>query len=257
MGPRRIFVALAVLALVVVAGTATVAFASDAPGRGSAGADSGRLSPSERRAQEAGTSADDDHSGDVHSRDVHPGEGSAQGSNNPGNGPVTQEANGGSGGAGGSDVGVTSVPGGAISSLPDGISSSAGILPAPIEAPAAAASGPAPDAAAAAPEFTVLAAGPAPTEAPAPPGNSAAPTAEPAPLAGLPSLGVIGAIPDAVADPPSAARAILSSGTGRSLAVIVGLLIAIVVFLAIHRRADRGDRKLAAARTGPDLASFR
>jgi len=46
-------------------------------------------------------------------------------------------------------------------------------------------------------------------------------------------------------------------GTGRSIAVIVGLLAAIVVFLAIHRRADRGDRKLAAARTGPDLASFR
>ena len=58
-------------------------------------------------------------------------------------------------------------------------------------------------------------------------------------------------------DGPSAARALLSTGTGRSLAVIVALLAAITVFLAVHRRTDRGDRKLAAARNGPDVARFR
>ena len=97
----------------------------------------------------------------------------------------------------------------------------------------------------------MLATGPAPTEEAAPPAP------EPGPLDGLPALGVIGAIPGAVADPPSAARELLSTGTGRSLAVILGLLAAIGVFLSIHRRADRGDRKLAAARTAPDLARFR
>jgi hypothetical protein len=50
---------------------------------------------------------------------------------------------------------------------------------------------------------------------------------------------------------------LLSSGTGRSLAFITALLIAMALFLSVHRRTDRGDRKLAAARSGADLARFR
>ena len=42
-----------------------------------------------------------------------------------------------------------------------------------------------------------------------------------------------------------------------SLAVITGLLLAIAFFLAVHRRTDKGDRKLAAARRGPEVARFR
>ena len=64
-------------------------------------------------------------------------------------------------------------------------------------------------------------------------------------------------IADNVTDGPSAARALLSSGAGQSVAVIVALLGAIVLFLMVHRRSDRGDRKLAAARSGPEVARFR
>ncbi|HEY3672094.1 MAG TPA: hypothetical protein VGN51_14245 [Acidimicrobiia bacterium] len=83
------------------------------------------------------------------------------------------------------------------------------------------------------------------------------PTSDLQGLAGLPSLGSIGAITSRVTDGPSAARALLSTGTGRSLAVIGALLVAIALFLAVHRRTDRGDRKLAAARNGSDVARFR
>jgi hypothetical protein len=48
-----------------------------------------------------------------------------------------------------------------------------------------------------------------------------------------------------------------SQGTGRSLLVIGVLLVAIAGFLAVHRRADRGDRKLSTARSGPEVARFR
>ena len=58
-------------------------------------------------------------------------------------------------------------------------------------------------------------------------------------------LGSLGSITDRVTDGPSAARDLLSSGTGRSLAVSAVLLLALVTFLAVHRRADRGDRKLS------------
>jgi hypothetical protein len=70
-------------------------------------------------------------------------------------------------------------------------------------------------------------------------------------------LGSIGTISNRVTDGPSAARALLSSDAGRSVAVIVVLLVAIGLFLLVHRWADRGDRKLAAARSGADVARFR
>ena len=76
-------------------------------------------------------------------------------------------------------------------------------------------------------------------------------------LGGLPVLGSLGSITDSVTDGPSAAGELLSTGTGRSLAVIGALLLAIAAFLAVHRRTDRGDRKLATARTGPEVARFR
>ena len=76
-------------------------------------------------------------------------------------------------------------------------------------------------------------------------------------LGGLPVLGSLGSITDSVTDGPSAAGELLSTGTGRSLAVIGALLLAIAAFLAVHRRTDRGDSKLATARTGPEVARFR
>jgi hypothetical protein len=139
-----------------------------------------------------------------------------------------------------------------------------------------AASGPAPDAAAAAPDsgpvsgaFVAAGSGTDDTGslggavsdsapvADAVPAAAAAPTNDLAGLDQLPALGSIGGLTDRVTDGPSAARALLSTGTGRSLTVIMALLAAIAVFLAVHRRADRGDRKLAAARTGPEVARFR
>jgi len=158
--------------------------------------------------------------------------------------------------------------------------SGAGTPSAPVEAPAVAPSGPAPDGATAAPTSgpppsgvtadAFVAAGDT-TDAPgvvvpAPDGASVTEPAlqqpalqqsELAGLAQLPVLGSIGQVADQVTDGPSAARALLSTGTGRSLAVLLSLLVAISVFLAVHRRADRGDRKLAAARTGPEVARFR
>jgi hypothetical protein len=135
-----------------------------------------------------------------------------------------------------------------------------------------AASGPAPDAATAAPAFTPvtdafapeIAALPTPAvTALAPDLAAAAPTLPASDLAGLDGLpalgtiGTVGAVSNRVTDGPAAARALLSTDTGRSLAVIVSLLVAMAVFLAVHRRTDRTDRKLAAARTGPEVARFR
>ncbi len=135
-----------------------------------------------------------------------------------------------------------------------------------------AASGPAPDAAAAAPapaaapelvtDAFVAAAGT--TDAPGTPVPApvAAPVAAPVPtglegLDGLPVLGTLGSITDRVTDGPAAARQLLSTGTGRSLMVIGGLLGAIACFLMVHRRTDRGDRKLSTAQSGPEVARFR
>jgi hypothetical protein len=132
-----------------------------------------------------------------------------------------------------------------------------------VEVPAAAVSGPAPDAAAAAPinspVFGAIAAGVGAAGAAGGAATDGPPAAADAPAAsvGLPALGTVGSIAGDVTTGPAAARELLSSGTGRSLAFIMALLGAIGVFLAVHRRADRGDRRLAAARSGPDVARFR
>lgn len=150
--------------------------------------------------------------------------------------------------------------------------SGTGTPPVPVEAPAAVASGPAPDATAAAPASaptgdTFVAAG-APIGANGGAATGAVADASPAPVApgapsrfdglgDLPVLGSIGSVAGRVTEGPSAAGRLLSTGTGRSLAVLGVLLAAIAVFLAVHRRTDRSDRKLAAARSGPDLSRFR
>jgi hypothetical protein len=149
--------------------------------------------------------------------------------------------------------------------------SGVGNLPASVGAPAAAASGPAPDAAAAAPvsggvtDAFVVAGGTTDAPSGAVPVPDVAPVATPAAsavtglvgLGALPALGPVGAVTDRVPDASSATRALLDAGTGRSLGVIGTLLAAIVLFLAVHRRADKGDRKLAATRSGPEVARFR
>ena len=128
-----------------------------------------------------------------------------------------------------------------------------------------AASGPAPDAAAAAPALVavtdaiVAAVGTAANlpDTPAPESIAVPAASGLEGLDRLPVLGSLGSIANRVTDGPSAARDLLASGTGRSLAVSAALLLALVTFLAVHRRADRGDRKLSSARTGPEVARFR
>jgi len=128
-----------------------------------------------------------------------------------------------------------------------------------------AASGPAPDAAAAAPALVAVTdAFVAATAPPDDPGTAVADATVTAPaatglegLANLPALGSLGSITARVTDGPSAARELLSTGTGRSLTVIGALLVALVAFLAVHRRADKGDRKLSSAQSGPEVARFR
>jgi hypothetical protein len=167
------------------------------------------------------------------------------------------------------DAGVNDVPGvgpgtGGTPVTGNG-SGGAGTPPAPAEVPAAAASGPAPDAAAAAPITPVLDAAAEALVVPAVPdvatvAEVAAPAAAAAPspsgLDDLPVLGAIGSFTDRVADRAGAGE-LLSTGTGRSVAGVAALLAAIALFLSVHRRSDRGDRKLAAAHAGPDLARFR
>jgi hypothetical protein len=75
-------------------------------------------------------------------------------------------------------------------------------------------------------------------------------------LGDVPNLGSIGKFALTV-DGPSAARSLLSTETGRPIAVVLALFAAILLFLSIHRRVDRGDPKLASAHTGPDVARFR
>ena len=52
------------------------------------------------------------------------------------------------------------------------------------------------------------------------------------------------------------ARTLLSTGTGRPIAIVLALLGAVLLFLSIHRRVDRSDPKLTAADAGPDVARF-
>jgi hypothetical protein len=130
--------------------------------------------------------------------------------------------------------------------------------------PAAAASGPAPDAAAAAPFDGALLQTLAQTVTSDPTSDATAPAVAPSAAAAaavgldqLSSLGSIGSFTSQVSNGPSAANELLSTGAGRSVAVVCALLAAIGIFLVVHRRADRGDLKLAAARNGSDVARFR
>ncbi|MFI5053033.1 MAG: hypothetical protein ACHQDE_01620 [Acidimicrobiia bacterium] len=112
------------------------------------------------------------------------------------------------------------------------------------------------------------------TPAPAPPGipsgsvtapaeaanNPAGPVTEPVaaqPAApdspAFPDLGAIGAFG---ASAPEAARELLTTPTGRSLVLVLALMVAILAFLGVHRRLDRRDLKLATARTAGDLVRF-
>jgi hypothetical protein len=90
---------------------------------------------------------------------------------------------------------------------------------------------------------------PAPNAAPLPTGLEG--------LDGLPVLDSLGSITDRVTAAPAVAGHVLSSSTGRSLLVLGGLLTAVACFLLVHRRTDRGDQKLSAARSGPEVDRFR
>jgi hypothetical protein len=124
-------------------------------------------------------------------------------------------------------------------------------------------SGPAPDAAAAAPTsgtggdgFVASALGGPGDVVPAPDAAATPPPAAASTVAGLEQLPVLGSL-GSITDGPSAAREVLSTGAGRSLLAVGLLLGALGVFLLVHRRSDRTDTKLAAARSGPDVARFR
>jgi hypothetical protein len=76
------------------------------------------------------------------------------------------------------------------------------------------------------------------------------------PLSGLPQLQSLGEIAASVSG-GTTARELLATPAGRSVAVLVGLLLALLVFLGVHRRLDRSDPKLATAPAGSDVARFR
>ena len=239
-----------------------------------------------------GDPGDDDSGGDA--AGGHGTSGHDTGGHDPDSGGVGTTDNGSTGGVGTTDNGSTGGVGttdngstGGPTAPDDGHSSggdtggdvtgtSVDIPSTPVQAPAPTASGPAPDAVAPAPIIssfgvfvpaggstgTDAGAAPAAFDGVAPAADLSALVAPAAPtgavsLVSLPELGTIGSLASSVPGGTTDARALLSSGTGRSVAVVLALLAAILVFLAIHRRVDRSDPKLAAARTGPDLARFR
>jgi hypothetical protein len=280
LGPRRPLALLTVLAFAALFATAGVAFAAGNDDRGPGAGDArseldhaghGRdvAAPADGAVQ--GEDTGKDHVGkDATGKDATGKDATGKddtGKNNTGgnnDGPTVADV--GSVGSGGVDAS------GANHGSDDVTGTSVGDLSTPVEAPAAAPSGPAPDGAAAAPAISpvvdafvvdsVAAVAPggegsAPPNAPAT--EPAIPVAAPdmSGLAGLPELGSVGAVANHVSSGPSAARELLSTGPGRSLAVVAVLLLAIGVFLSVHRWTDRGDRKLAAARRGSDVARFR
>jgi hypothetical protein len=85
---------------------------------------------------------------------------------------------------------------------------------------------------------------------------SAAPVAEPNPPAASDS-GTIGAIGGLAATVPETARALITTPTGRSVAVVFALILAIFAFLAVHGRLDRRQLRLGTEQTARDLARFR
>jgi hypothetical protein len=144
---------------------------------------------------------------------------------------------------------------------------STSVSPKPPKAPAAAVNGPAPAAAAAAPiaDVAQVAApvfsangGIAATAAPTTPDASAlaaGPAADS--ISGLPQLRSLGQVAASVTDGPSTARELLTTPAGRSVTVLLGLILAVLLFLSVHRRLDRSDPKLAAVQSASDVARFR
>ncbi len=271
MGPRRISAALAVLASALVLAAAGVAVAAPAARRGwTPGQESGR-GPADAPGTGEGSwtthpiapPGGHGHPSDVAEEADATGDSSACPSRHADG--STHEPSGGSTGTEGAAQNPGNPPaGGGV----DAAGVPGGVPQTPVVAPAAAASGPAPAAAAAgAPtvlasrDTTVTVNGPTGTGGAAP--DIVAAAAVPAPvtvpfsLAGLPQLRSLGEIADSVGDSPSAARALLVSPAGRSPAVFGGLVLAVFLFLVVHRRLDRGDPRLVATRFGPAAARFR
>jgi len=72
----------------------------------------------------------------------------------------------------------------------------------------------------------------------------------------------LSALVPAAASAPSgglvpAAREVLSTPAARSVAAVIAIALAVLLFLGFQGRFDRSDPKLAGARDGRDLARFR
>ena len=272
MGPRRISAALAALALGLLLAMGGGAAASSSSPRSGHGHDKSQA-PTPRHP------SDGEH---------HTANGSPRGSTDPhddGNPEQEPTSGGGVDAAGTPPAGVTPTP------VPAPAAAVSGPAPAPAAAAPTVAATP-PTVAATPP--TVAAAPPtisptAPTNSGAPPNVSAVvatisppevaaagtavgvdtaplaapPAAEPPSVDdpfswdGLPQLGSLGEVAASVSDGPATARVLLASPTGRSVVALLGLVVAILLFLAVHGRFDRSDPKLAAAHSGPDVARFR
>ena len=271
LGPRRTTLVLALLALGLLVASAGVAAASDGawshapsvptPAPDGSGVPTATWTDHGKHGSEPGDADSRGHDADGHDTGGHDADSGGVGTTDDGSSGGTTDPDDGhsSGGDTGGDVTGTSVD----------------IPSTPVQAPAPTASGPAPDAVAPAPivsavEVFVPADGATGTDLGAPAAfDGVAPVADvPAlvapsvptgavSLTGLPELGTIGSLASNVSGGPTDPRTLLSSGTGRSVAVVLALLGAILLFLAFHRRVDRGDPKLATARAGPDLARFR
>jgi hypothetical protein len=102
----------------------------------------------------------------------------------------------------------------------------------------------------------------APTVAAAPAAAITSADEAPAPITPLPAPVVgatadLGLIGSAAAATPATARELLTTPAGRSVALVLLLMLAILLFLGTHRRLDRGDGKLAPEATAGDVARFR
>jgi hypothetical protein len=278
LGPRRIFAALAVLAIVVLTVTAGAAVASDlhAAGGGDHGVFGREHDSQELTSQATAAGGTTDASAgtqlDATQLDATQLDGAQLDATQL---DATQLDGAQLDVLGNSiDVVIADSSSGSTSTSSDGTGgvtgSGAGTPSASGEAPAAAASGPAPDAAAAAPDpapvvdaAVVSTLGAAVSDGFGAVGQDAAPVAPTNETEGvddrpvLDATGSTGAIADQVIEAPAAARALVSTDRGRPLAAIGALLVAIVLFVGVHRGADSGDRKLAAARSGAEVARFR
>ena len=263
MRSRRTFFVLAGVALGIVVATAGVAAAGSDGSRGGRAATTLVVSGRGERAHGAGD-ARTGHDGTANRQIEH---GDRHGSPTPLAGPSAMGA-----------VGSSHTPAGVP---PGGVTGTSAGSPAPVEAPVAAANGPAPVAAATAPNSVAPAAvvhapthAPAatpaatvdpnaipaaqPSSAPTPvPTPVPSPVATPAPGPDLSVLGALGSLAPPIADERTAVRSVLTTTTGRSVVTVIAVLIAMVLFLSMHRRLDRNDPKLASASAQADVARFR